>query len=106
MKTMTVFEARNHFARTIEAAREDIIIVTRNGRPVAAIQGIDDDDIEDLLLERSERFWAMIARARRGKSIALETIRKQVTGGRSARGRIRQSRARPKKRVGAGAARA
>jgi prevent-host-death family protein len=56
MKTMTVFEARNHFAKTLEAAKEDVIIVTRNGRPVAAIQGIDDDDVEDLLLERSERF--------------------------------------------------
>src|ERR1700730_6342428 len=66
MKTMTVFEARNHFARTLEAAKKDVVIVTRNGRPVAAIQAIDDDDIEDLLLERSERFWAMIARARRG----------------------------------------
>jgi prevent-host-death family protein len=80
MKTMTVFEARNHFARTIEAAKEDVVIVTRNGRPVAAIQGIDDDDVEDLLLERSERFWAMIARARRGKPIAVEALRKQVTG--------------------------
>ena len=58
MKTMTVFEARNHFSRTLEAAKEDVIIVTRNGRPVAAIQAIDDDDVEDLLLERSERFWA------------------------------------------------
>src|SRR5262249_25302396 len=54
MKTMTMFEARNHFARTIEAAKKDVAIVTRNGRPVAAIQAIDDDDIEDLLLERSE----------------------------------------------------
>ena len=67
MKTMTVFEARNHFARTLEAAKKDVVIVTRNGRPVAAIQAIDDDDVEDLLLERSERFWAMIARARRGR---------------------------------------
>ena len=55
MKTVTVFEARNHFAKTLEAAKKDVIIVTRNGRPVAAIQAIDDDDIEDLLLERSER---------------------------------------------------
>jgi len=59
MKTMTVFEARNHFAKTLEAAKEDVIIVTRNGRPVAAIQAIDDDDIEDLLLERSKRFCAL-----------------------------------------------
>jgi prevent-host-death family protein len=83
MKTITVFEARNHFARTLEAAKDDVIIVTRNGRPVAAIQGIadtqgiDDGDVEDLLLERSERFWTMIARARRGKPIAIETLRKQ-----------------------------
>ena len=66
MKTMTVFEARNHFARTLEAAKKDIVIGTRNGKPVATIQAIDDDDIEDLLLKRSPRFWDMINRARRG----------------------------------------
>ena len=91
MKTMTVFEARNHFARTIEAAKEDLIIVTRNGRPVAAIQAIDYDDIEDLLLERSGRFWDMIARAREGKPIAIETLRKQIMA-RPKRGRISASR--------------
>jgi hypothetical protein len=37
------------------------------------------DEIEDLLLERSDRFWAMIARARRGKPVSIETLRKQVT---------------------------
>jgi prevent-host-death family protein len=94
MKTMTVFEARNHFAKTLEAAKEDVIIVTRNGRPVAAIQAIDDDDIEDLLLERSERFWAMIDRARRGKPIAIETLRKQVTRRPPARRRAAASRSR------------
>ena len=94
MKTMTVFEARNHFARTLEAAKEDVIIVTKNGRPVAAIQGIDDDDLEDLLLERSERFWGMIARARRGKAITIETLRKQVSGPRPSGVRKARSRAR------------
>jgi hypothetical protein len=61
-----------------------------------------DDDIEDLLLERSERFWAMIARAQRGKSIALETLRKQVAGGQRSGGPA----ARSKKRVGTRAVRA
>jgi prevent-host-death family protein len=98
MKTMTVFEARNHFARTLEAAKKDVVIVTRNGRPVAAIQAIDDDDIEDLLLERSERFWAMIARARRGKPIAIETLRKQATGRKGTTGRTAASRSRRRAR--------
>jgi prevent-host-death family protein len=105
MKTMTVFEARNHFARTLEAAKEDVIIVTKNGRPVAAIQGIDDDDLEDLLLERSERFWGMIARARRGKAITIETLRKQVAGRRPSRLRAARSRSRRNKRVGTAASR-
>jgi prevent-host-death family protein len=97
MKTMTVFEARNHFARTLEAAKDDVIIVTRNGKPVAAIQGIDDADIEDLILERSERFWAMIARARRGKPIALDTLRRQIQS-RSPRGKRRVSQIRTVRR--------
>jgi prevent-host-death family protein len=75
---MTVFEARNHFARMLEVAKDHVVIVTRNGKPVATVQAIDDDDIEDLLLERSDRFWEMIARARRGKPVALETLRRQV----------------------------
>ena len=38
---MTVFEAKN-----------DAVVVTRNGRPVAAIQAISDDDVE-------ERYWSV-----------------------------------------------
>ena len=78
MKTMTVFEARNNFSRTLDAARDDVVIVTRNGRPVAAIQGIGDADLEDLLLERSPRFWEMIARARRGKAVSLEAVTREL----------------------------
>jgi len=78
VKTMTVFEARNNFSRTLDAARKDVVVVTRNGRPVAAIQGIDDADMEDLLLERSQKFWTMIARARAGKAISLSRVRRQL----------------------------
>jgi len=97
MKTMTVFEARNHFSRTLEAAKDDLVIVTRNGKPVAAIQGIDDDDIEDLLLERSERFWEMIARARQGKPIAIDALRRQVQQ-RAARGKLSRTPVRARRR--------
>jgi prevent-host-death family protein len=90
MKTMTVFEARNHFSRMLEVAKDDVVIVTRNGKPVATVQSIGDEDIEDLLLERSERFWKMIARARRGQPIAIEALRRQVRQ----KGRGRKTRAR------------
>ena len=85
VKTMTVFEVRNNFSRTLDAARKDVVVVTRNGKPVAAIQGIDDDDMKDLLLERSGKFWWMIARARAGKAVSLATVRRQLASGKTRR---------------------
>jgi prevent-host-death family protein len=88
MKTMTVFEARNHFSKMLEVAKDDLVIVTRHGKPVASVQAIDDDDIEDLLLEHSGKFWDMIARARQGKPIAIETLRRRI----EPRGRSRRAK--------------
>jgi len=79
MKTMTVFEARNNFSQTLKAAERDVVVVTRNGRPVAAIQAIGDDDLEDLLLERSPKFWAMIRRARQGRPVPLAAARRALS---------------------------
>jgi prevent-host-death family protein len=94
MKTMTVFEARNHFSRTLEACKEDVVIVTRNGKPVAAIQAITDEDLEDFLLERSPKFWEMIARARKGKSVSLESVRGRLGAAPRSRGKSGQRRRR------------
>ena len=78
MKTMTVFEAKNHFSRALRIAEEDVVVVTRRGKPVATIQSITERDLEDLLLERSEAFWKMIERARKGKSISIDEVRKKL----------------------------
>jgi prevent-host-death family protein len=78
MKTMTLFEARNHFSKTVREAKKDVVIVTRRGKPVAAIQAVTENDIEDFLLERSEKFWKMIKHARRGKSLSLESARRKL----------------------------
>lgn len=85
MKTMTVFEARNNFSQTLKAAERDVVVVTRNGRPVAAIQAIGDEDLEDLLLERSPKFWDMIRRARQGRPVPLAVARRTLGSGRRAR---------------------
>jgi prevent-host-death family protein len=84
MKTMTLFEARNNFSQTLKAAERDVVVVTRNGRPVATIQAIRDEDLEDLLLERSPKFWAMIRRARQGRPVPLAVARRTLGGRRGA----------------------
>lgn len=78
MKIMTVLEAKNHFWRALRIAARDVVIITRRGKPVAALQHVTEDDLEDLLLEQSETFWAMIEKARKGKSAPLESVRKSL----------------------------
>jgi prevent-host-death family protein len=78
MKTMTVFEAKNHFSQALQIAVEDVVVVTRRGKPVATIQSITEEDLEDLLLERSETFWKTIERARKGKSLSIDEVRKSL----------------------------
>ncbi len=79
MKILTTYETKNAFPKVLKLARKDVVIVTNRGKPVAAIEGLNgEEDLEDYLLERSPKFWAMIRRARRGKSVSLEQVRKQL----------------------------
>jgi len=79
MKILTTYETKNAFPKVLKLARKDVVIVTNRGKPVAAIEGLNgEEDLEDYLLERSPKFWAMIRRARRGKSVGLEQVRKQL----------------------------
>lgn len=79
MKILTTFEAKNAFPRALKLSRRDVVIVTNRGKPVAAIEGLKgEEDLEDYLLERSPKFWAMIRRARRGKSVSLAQARKKL----------------------------
>lgn len=79
MKMLTTFEAKNAFPRVLKLSRRDVVIVTNRGKPVAAIEGLKgEEDLEDYLLERSPKFWAMIRRARRGKSVSLAQVRKKL----------------------------
>lgn len=79
MKMLTTFEAKNAFPRVLKLSRRDVVIVTNRGKPVAAIEGLrGEEDLEDYLLERSPKFWAMIRRARRGKSVSLARVRREL----------------------------
>jgi antitoxin (DNA-binding transcriptional repressor) of toxin-antitoxin stability system len=80
MKILTTYEAKNAFPRVLKLSQKDVVIVTNRGKPVAAIEGLrGEEDLEDYLLERSPKFWAMIRRARRGKSVSIEQVRKELS---------------------------
>jgi prevent-host-death family protein len=79
MKILSIYQAKNAFPKVLKLSRRDVVIVTNRGKPVAAIEGLNgEQDLEDYLLERSPMFCAMIRRARRGRSVGIARVRKDL----------------------------
>ena len=71
MKIASVAEIKAQFSSFLKASENGPVVVTRNGKPVAVIVGVaDEDEIERLLLAYSPRLQAM-----------LEESRKQIRAG-------------------------
>jgi antitoxin (DNA-binding transcriptional repressor) of toxin-antitoxin stability system len=46
----------------VGAAQRERLLITRNGKPVALLVGVEGIDAEQLQFGSSERFWKLIAR--------------------------------------------
>ncbi|SRR6266851_6793858 len=65
MKIAPLAEVKDRLSAYIDAAKESAIVVTRNGKPVALLTPIlEDDDLDSLLLTHDRRFVRLLAQAR------------------------------------------
>ena len=65
MKIASVAEVKAQFSAYLKQSEQGAVIVTRNGRPVAALLALrDDDELERLVLAHSPRFRAILETAR------------------------------------------
>ena len=65
MKIASVAEVKSQFSAFLKASEGGPIVVTRNGRPVAVIVGVQDkEEIERLLMAYSPHLQAVLERSR------------------------------------------
>jgi prevent-host-death family protein len=65
MKIASVAEVKAHFSAFLKASEQGPVVVTRNGRAVAVLVGVqDDDEIERLLMAYSPRLRAILKESR------------------------------------------
>ena len=66
MKVASVADVKSKLSAYLrEAETQAPVVITRNGRSVAVLIAPEDDqDLEDLLLSRSRRFRALLAKSR------------------------------------------
>ena len=89
MKIASVADLKARLSEYLKASEEGPVVVTRNGKPVAVLLGIEDEDeLERLVLAYSKRFRSVLEAARQqirdGKGIPHEQFWQEVeaeTGG-------------------------
>jgi prevent-host-death family protein len=87
MKIAPLAEVKDRFSAYIDETRDAPVIVTRNGRPVAMIIAIEDeDDLDSLLLAHDTRFQQMLEEARQrvgnAGGMPLSELRRRIEAGR------------------------
>jgi prevent-host-death family protein len=66
MKTVTIAQAKATFSACIKDSEREPVVVTRNGRPVAVMLPVlDDDDLERLMLAYSQKLKKILDGAQR-----------------------------------------
>ena len=64
----------------IKNARRDRVVVTRKGKPVALVLGVEGLDEEQLQLGSSDKFWKLIAKRRKEKTLSREQLEGNLNG--------------------------
>jgi prevent-host-death family protein len=77
LRIASVAEVKAKFSAYLKESEQGVVIVTRNGRPVAALLAVrDEEELERLILAHSPRLRAVLAAAgqqvRTGAGIAHE----------------------------------
>jgi len=90
MKTIDVTEATAPLAHYARANRRQTLVLTRRGRPIAALMPISTpEDAESFNVRSSPVFQALIAESRRvnppGTGLSTEQVRRALTPHRSRR---------------------
>jgi prevent-host-death family protein len=96
MRIASVADIKSQLSSVLKASADGPIVVTRNGKPVAVIVGVqDEDEIERLLIAYSPRLQAILEVSRKqireGDVLSHEQFWKEVEASRTAK---RQGRTR------------
>jgi prevent-host-death family protein len=83
MKTLEISKARRSLASYSKKARKEPMVVTANGKPIAALIGIQNADMETVTLSNNPQFLALIERSRQRQSqeggISGEQMRRRLS---------------------------
>ena len=65
MKFVAMRELRNNTSRLLDSLAKDDVVITRNGKPAAAMVRLDEATLEEFILARNPKFVRELGAARK-----------------------------------------
>jgi len=62
----------------VNDAQRERVVITRNGKPIALIIGVEGIDEEQLELGSSDKFWRLIAERRTQKTLSRAELEQRI----------------------------
>ena len=85
MKTVEMPPSNRQLRKMVNEAQGEAILIVSGGKPVAALVGVEDLDIEDLSLGTNPKFLQILRRSlsdlKRGRKLSLAEMRRRVNAG-------------------------
>ena len=95
MRLASIAETKARLSEYLERCRRETVVVTKHGRPCAALVPLqDEDDLERFLLSRNPKFLALLARSERSGRLSLAEAERALQGRASSTKRPRRPRSR------------
>lgn len=78
MKTLSVRELQQSVKDTVDASQKGHVMVTRHGKPVAVLVGVEGKDWETVYWETNRSLWKTIKKRRKDETITLTEMRRRL----------------------------
>ncbi|MDY6786091.1 MAG: hypothetical protein SW833_26680 [Cyanobacteriota bacterium] len=82
MKTIELSTAQQALSTYADEFGREVVVLTLNGKAIAAVVALEDTDLESLSLSFNPEFAAILEKARQefteGKTLSLEEMKREV----------------------------
>ena len=99
MRLVGVREAQAQLSGLVSKSQRERIILTRHGKPVAVLSGVEGMDVEDVLLGQDRAFAKHIQSRRRSRKplLTLDEVKVRLAGASRTRGHSGPKRSRARR---------
>jgi prevent-host-death family protein len=64
--------------RCVAMSQRDQVVITRRGKPAAAMVGVEGKDLEDVVVQAASTFWKFIEERRKEPTMTMKELRTRL----------------------------